>query len=49
MPGGKVEPGGTPRAAAARELAEETGLAAELLLKPGHSSPGESAELVRAV
>ncbi|MEU8108404.1 NUDIX domain-containing protein [Nonomuraea muscovyensis] len=33
-PGGKVEPGETPRAAAARELAEETGLRAELLPLP---------------
>ncbi|GLW26500.1 hypothetical protein Mame01_65420 [Microbispora amethystogenes] len=33
-PGGKVEPGETPRAAASRELAEETGLQAELLPVP---------------
>ncbi|WP_433259414.1 NUDIX hydrolase (plasmid) [Streptosporangium sp. CA-135522] len=33
-PGGKVEPGETPRAAAARELAEETGVLAELLAVP---------------
>lgn len=33
-PGGKVEPGETPRAAAARELAEETGVRAELLPAP---------------
>ncbi|WP_405842580.1 NUDIX domain-containing protein [Streptomyces platensis] len=33
-PGGKVEPGETPRAAAARELEEETGLRAELLSVP---------------
>lgn len=33
-PGGKVEPGETPRAAAARELVEETGLHAELLEVP---------------
>lgn len=33
-PGGKVEPGETPRVAAARELAEETGLRAELLRVP---------------
>lgn len=33
-PGGKVEPGETPRTAAARELAEETGLLAELLRVP---------------
>ncbi|HEX4815942.1 MAG TPA: NUDIX hydrolase [Nonomuraea sp.] len=33
-PGGKVEPGETPRAAAARELVEETGLRAELLPVP---------------
>ncbi|GAA4205744.1 NUDIX hydrolase [Microbispora amethystogenes] len=33
-PGGKVEPGETPRAAASRELAEETGLRAELLPVP---------------
>lgn len=33
-PGGKVEPGETPRAAAVRELAEETGLHAELLEVP---------------
>ncbi|MCX4826382.1 NUDIX domain-containing protein [Streptomyces sp. NBC_01142] len=33
-PGGKVEPGETPRAAAARELVEETGVPAELLPVP---------------
>jgi 8-oxo-dGTP diphosphatase len=33
-PGGKVEPGETPRAAAARELAEETGVLGELLPVP---------------
>ncbi|MBN6058315.1 NUDIX hydrolase [Nonomuraea sp. RK-328] len=33
-PGGKVEPGETPRAAAARELIEETGLHVELLEVP---------------
>jgi len=33
-PGGKVEPGETPRAAAAREFAEETGLPGELLPVP---------------
>ena len=33
-PGGKVEPGETPRAAAARELGEETGVAGELLTVP---------------
>jgi 8-oxo-dGTP diphosphatase len=33
-PGGKVEPGETPREAARRELSEETGLAAELLARP---------------
>jgi 8-oxo-dGTP diphosphatase len=33
-PGGKVEPGETPRSAAARELSEETGVAAELLASP---------------
>lgn len=33
-PGGKVEPGETPRAAAARELLEETGLRVELLAEP---------------
>ncbi|MEU6718670.1 NUDIX hydrolase [Nonomuraea sp. NPDC046802] len=33
-PGGKVEPGETPRAAAARELVEETGLHVELLDVP---------------
>ncbi|GGK71067.1 hypothetical protein Sme01_27010 [Sphaerisporangium melleum] len=33
-PGGEVEPGETPRAAASRELAEETGLRAELLPAP---------------
>ncbi|PPK63357.1 NUDIX domain-containing protein [Actinokineospora auranticolor] len=33
-PGGTVEPGETPRAAAARELAEETGVSGELLPVP---------------
>ncbi|MFB6984442.1 NUDIX domain-containing protein [Streptomyces sp. NPDC056304] len=33
-PGGKVEPGEAPRAAAVRELLEETGLQAELLAEP---------------
>lgn len=33
-PGGKVEPSEAPRAAAARELLEETGLATELLPEP---------------
>lgn len=33
-PGGKVEPGETPREAARRELWEETGLRAELLSRP---------------
>ncbi|MFE9009029.1 NUDIX domain-containing protein [Streptomyces sp. NPDC007875] len=33
-PGGKVEPGEAPRAAAARELLEETGLRTELLPEP---------------
>ncbi|KUH36526.1 DNA mismatch repair protein MutT [Streptomyces kanasensis] len=33
-PGGKAEPGETPRTAAARELLEETGLQAELLAEP---------------
>jgi 8-oxo-dGTP diphosphatase len=33
-PGGKVEPGETPRAAAARELVEEAGVAGELLPMP---------------
>ncbi|NKQ54563.1 NUDIX hydrolase [Amycolatopsis sp. K13G38] len=33
-PGGKVEPGETPRAAAARELVEEAGVAGELLPVP---------------
>jgi 8-oxo-dGTP pyrophosphatase MutT (NUDIX family) len=33
-PGGKVEPGEGPRAAAARELLEETGLRTELLPEP---------------
>ena len=33
-PGGTVEPGETPRGAAARELAEETGLSGELLPIP---------------
>lgn len=33
-PGGKVEPGETPRAAAARELVEETGAPGELLPVP---------------
>ncbi|MFJ8752180.1 NUDIX domain-containing protein [Streptomyces sp. NPDC102441] len=33
-PGGKVEPGETPRAAAVRELGEETGLPGELLHAP---------------
>jgi len=34
VPGGKVEPGETPRSAAARELFEETGIAAELAGSP---------------
>jgi 8-oxo-dGTP diphosphatase len=33
-PGGKVEPGETPRVAAVRELAEETGVTGELLPAP---------------
>lgn len=33
-PGGTVEPGETPRAAAARELAEETGVSGDLLPMP---------------
>ncbi|MCX4986931.1 NUDIX hydrolase [Streptomyces sp. NBC_00572] len=33
-PGGRVEPGETPREAAGRELLEETGLRAELLREP---------------
>lgn len=33
-PGGRVEPGETPRAAAVRELGEETGLCGELLAAP---------------
>lgn len=33
-PGGRVEPGETPRAAARRELAEETGIVAELRREP---------------
>ncbi len=33
-PGGKVEPGETPRAGAAREVLEETGLLVELLPRP---------------
>ncbi|WP_349307794.1 NUDIX domain-containing protein [Streptomyces sp. HNM0645] len=33
-PGGKVEPGEAPRAAAARELLEETGLRSDLLPEP---------------
>ncbi|MGC4948802.1 NUDIX domain-containing protein [Streptomyces sp. DT224] len=33
-PGGRVEPGETPREAARRELLEETGVAAELLPEP---------------
>jgi 8-oxo-dGTP diphosphatase len=33
-PGGKVDPGETPREAAARELLEETGVRAELLATP---------------
>ncbi|WUN50964.1 NUDIX domain-containing protein [Streptomyces sp. NBC_00306] len=37
-PGGKVEPGETPRAAAARELAEETGVRVELLPRPAATS-----------
>ncbi|MFE3109754.1 WhiB family transcriptional regulator [Kitasatospora indigofera] len=37
-PGGKVEPGETPRRAAARELFEETGVSAALLHKPAMAS-----------
>ncbi|MEU2389570.1 NUDIX hydrolase [Streptomyces sp. NPDC007369] len=37
-PGGRVEPGETPREAAGRELLEETGLRAELLREPALAS-----------
>jgi 8-oxo-dGTP diphosphatase len=37
-PGGKVEPGETPREAARRELCEETGLDAVLLARPAAAS-----------
>ncbi|MEV4350150.1 NUDIX hydrolase [Actinoplanes sp. NPDC049596] len=49
-PGGKVEPGETPRVAARRELREETGVDAELLDKPAAAfvrsfKPGRPATL----
>lgn len=44
LPGGHVEPDENPAEAALREVAEETGLAAQLLPGPGLDEPDEAVE-----